>query len=153
MAEYIAYVPPSTAYETADSDFRLIPDEKSIFALVLPVVWLAWNRLWFYMIVYLALALASGMLAELTSNPFLGLLSILPGLYLFLEGNELLGRELQRKGWNQAGLVQAASKEEAELRFISQYHVSTQPTVYRGENRHATTVSPTPAPAIGIFPE
>ena len=47
------------------------------------------------------------------------ILSSLPGLYLFIEGNQLVQNKLERSGWKFSSVIDASDAEDAEIKFIS----------------------------------
>ncbi len=135
--------------------FRLLRDAKAPLALIFPPFWLAWHRLWLELLVYAVVAIGIAMLAAWKPLPPVFYLSAIPGLYLLLEGNELIRRKLERKGWRFAGVVDGANQEEAEIRFVVENENLLTPTM--PERHHQSTeFSQAPlmssAPA-GIFPE
>lgn len=154
MAIYTVHMPPNEDAEKA----RFVREGVNIFALVISFLWLLWHRLWIAMLAYVAFILAVG----LASRPFgaiaAGFLFLLPGIYLLVEGNELLRKRLARSGWRLAGVVQADSLADAELRFFGS-EMSTDATSGNGEKASAEAIAPlspkpvAPATGIGIFPE
>lgn len=101
------------------SSLRLIEDKKHIWALIFPIVWLLWNRLWFWLVAYI---LASIFIVLLTSAffPIIGsIMSIVSGFFLFLEGSSLIAAKLERQGWQFAGVADAPDVEIAEYKFLS----------------------------------
>lgn len=153
MAIYSAYLPPQGDTSDPLMNFRLVSDAKAPYALIFPPIWLAFNRLWLPLGVYSVIALAIAMIAiAFPVTPAL-YLSFLPGLYLLLEGNALIAARLERIGWRFAGVVDGATKEEAEIRFIMKSHEGVEPSV---QVKKPATPNPQmkllPAPA-GLFPE
>ncbi|MEM7291740.1 MAG: DUF2628 domain-containing protein [Pseudomonadota bacterium] len=118
MAMYSAYLPPDENRRGLSERFRLLRDAKAPLALIFPPLWLAWHGLWLELLAYAVAALAIGMLAFWQPSPAFLYLSGLPGLYLLLEGNELIRRKYERSGWNFAGVVEGQTQEEAEIRFL-----------------------------------
>jgi len=74
--------------------------------------------LWLPLMVYFCVIVAIMLLAFTSPGIAVSYLSILPGLYLLLEGYELVRKNLESKGWQFAGIVEGENKEEAEIRFI-----------------------------------
>ena len=155
MAIYSVYLPPENMSEPAADRFRLVSDSKSPMALIFPPFWLAWNRLWLELLAYAVVVLVIGLLAAWKPSTAVLYLSALPGLYLLLEGSALISGKLERAGWRFAGVVDADTREAAEIRFIVQ-----------NDNMFATPATPIlPAvsrqafasdharPASGLFPE
>lgn len=105
-----------TRENTADVEF--VSDRVSVFALVLPAIWLVWHRLWYALAVYGLIALTIAALGSTQWGAIAAAMSFLPGLYLFLEGSNLIGARLERQEFSLAGLVEADSRESAELQWV-----------------------------------
>ena len=118
MTTYTAYLPPKDASLYQDEEFRLVPDTKATLALFFPPFWLVWHKLWLPLMVYFCVIVAIMLLAFASPGIAVSYLSILPGLYLLLEGYELVRKNLENRGWQYAGIVEGENKEEAEIRFI-----------------------------------
>ena len=112
--------------------------------LALVCQWLAW-QLRVPAILPLLIAGIAWVLASWTGSAPMGLLGSLPGLYLFLEGRQLLRGRLERAGWRFAGVVEADSAHEADLRYFSS---RTEPAIARtaAAKVAAGEVSPAPVP-------
>lgn len=118
MTTYTAYLPPKDASLYQDEEFRLVPDTKATLALFFPPFWLVWHKLWLPLMVYFCVIVAIMLLAFASPGIAVSYLSILPGLYLLLEGYELVRKNLENRGWQYAGIVEGENKEEAGIRFI-----------------------------------
>lgn len=104
--------------DTADQT-EFISDKKPIFGLIFPALWLLWNRLWFAFLLYTIVAFFFAAMSGSQWAMFLGLISFLPGVYVFLEGKNWIGASLERKGLTLQGLVEAENFESAELKWFS----------------------------------
>jgi Protein of unknown function (DUF2628) len=154
MAIYTVYMPPDGDTDEA----RFIRDGANLAALVIPAIWLIWQRLWLWLLFYVVLALAIGLAWRLVGAG-IAFLAILPGVYLLLEGNELVRARLERFGWQLAAIVEAPNRADAELRFFDIPHQATK----EGDRAHGSVpLADVPAPAaprmppqqgIGLFPE
>lgn len=146
MTTYTVHLPPSGfSGETDDERIRFVPERPALLALIFPAIWLLWHRLWYAFAVYLLIAGIAWVLASWTGSAPMGLLGSLPGLYLFLEGRQLLRGRLERAGWRFAGVVEADSAHEADLRYFSG---RTEPAIARtaAAKVAAGDVSPAPVP-------
>lgn len=155
MAIYSAYIPPLTDAQNEPDNFRLVSDSKAPLALIFPPFWLAWHRLWLELMIYAVFAIAIALLAVWKPSPPILYLSALPGLFLLLEGNAMIARKLERRGWQFAGVVDGDSLDEAEIRFMIQNeYVTDEPTPKPAvlEQPETTQFRQTPA-AVGLFPE
>lgn len=118
MTSYTVYLPPEDVSENIEENFRLIPDTKATLALIFPPFWLAWHRLWLELLIYFCAIIAIILLAVFNPSVAVSYLSILPGFYLLLEGYQLVRNDLERNGWQYAGVVEGGNAEEAEIRFL-----------------------------------
>ena len=146
MAMYTAYLPPDGNLERA----RIVSDARPLLALVLPSIYLLWNRLWFAFAVYALSAVAIGLSAYFIGDTAALFLSVLPGLFLFVHGPELVAAGLESRGWREAGVLAADDASEAEFRFFA-IRFGPKPAAAR------PAPPPLPAPAnmasFGMFPE
>ena len=155
MATYSVYQPAGGVPD----DVRLFKDGPSLFALVLPPVFLVWNRLWLPLAVYLCVELLFLILARTSIGSISALLSLLPGLFLFVHGRELVRNRLERQGWREIAVVSGDTEADAEIRL---FHTGEAPAA-ASENSAVAAIGPKPAAAIlpsrpgprplGIFPE
>lgn len=155
MAIFSVYLPPEHAGKSDAENFRLLKDSKAPLALIFPPFWLAWHRLWVELIIYAAVAIAISLLAAWQPLPPVLYLSAIPGLYLLLEGNELVRRKLERDGWTFAGVVDAHNRDEAEIKFMVDNEAelsAPKPIGKRIVAKHRLPVLAATAPA-GLFPE
>lgn len=152
MTTYTVYLPPKDALENQAEDFRLVPDAKAPFAILFPPFWLAWHRLWLPLMAYAVVMVAIFLLAISFPSFALSYLSILPGLYLLLEGYELIRKKLINNGWQYAGIVEASNKEEAEIRFIvASPHLFTKPDF--SASGTSSPMRSQSQSALSLFPE
>lgn len=113
-----------TVYARPDDPEELVavPEGGSKWAFVFGTLWLLWNRLWWAALVFLlvgAILNAGGRLAlngaEAWYAGLAGLaLTLLPRLWLALEGHELRRRRLERRGWLLTDTVEATRRADAE---------------------------------------
>lgn len=97
---------------------EFVGDRMSVLAFVVPVIWLAWHRLWIEAFVALAAAIGLSALGTFTGfESTAPLLSLLVSVYVAIEGPQLRMAALARRGWRQAAIVEARNVAEAELRF------------------------------------
>jgi Protein of unknown function (DUF2628) len=150
MAIYTVHLPPDGDADKA----RFLREGGNILALIVPAIWLIWQRLWLWLLLYIALSIAIGLAGRLAGSGAL-FLGILPGLYLFLEGNELVRARLERVGWNLAGVVEASNRADAELRFFdAERNQENERRSNGGQAANVVSVPRTlPQQGIGLFPE
>lgn len=163
MTIYEAYLSPGTQQESAEGGLlhpdrldhvRLLPDKKSVFALVFPALWLVWNRLWFELIVYMIFVTAIAVLGTTSFAQLAGIISIVPGLYLLLEGNRLIAAKMERAGWQLADVIDAENLESAEMRFFSKRGASAnKPQISNKPLLPQPSKLPNDRPDFGLFSE
>ncbi len=133
-----------------------IPEKNAYWALAFPPFWLAYHRLWFAFTIYFGLIILS--IALLTTSWALVVLLLggLPGIYLFLEGNQLRRKKLEAKGLEFVAAVEAPTKQFAFERFLSGWEALLKdvselrkplPKPMAQHPRQLNTV-----PAFGMFP-
>lgn len=128
MAVYEVYIPPAdrAGGEPARSA-RYVADRASVLALIFPFVWLLWHRLWFWLAAYVLVAFFLSALGATSLAVVGAALTFLPGLYIYLEGPNMIAGKLELQGWRLAGLVEAANEDAAATRFLER--VETTPGI------------------------
>ena len=174
MAIYEAYLSPltndqgSAAQFESFQSFKLVEDKKHILALIFPIVWLFWNRLWFWLAAYILASIVFVLLSN-SYLPIIGsIMSLVTGLFLFLEGRTLIVTKLERQGWYFAGVVDAPDVEIGEYKYLESQEnsnlsidSSVEPIISVDEKSslsNQAAKSPTKykmgdRPSIGIFSE
>ncbi len=122
MASFVVMRPPG---DEGDDRAQFVRDGFSFVAFVVPFVWLAWHRLWLEAALAFAASILVSTLGQTTSwglalSPAVTLL----GLYVALDGAALRIAALRRRGWTEAGVVEAANRDEAEIRWFAEHAVS-----------------------------
>ena len=129
---------------------NIVPESNAYWALVFPPFWLAYHRLWFALLVYvLVMVLGLALLATplVLVAMFLG---GLPGIYLFLEGNQLRRKKLESKGLDFVAAVDAPDEAFAVERFLSGWKEPIEKAVKTSAPR---SLQATTAPSFGMFPQ
>lgn len=152
LTSYTVHVPPPKPGRDADTAVQFVPDSFSPVAFVAPWAWFLWNRMWLVFVLYLiGLAIVVAALAFSGFPPLLRTgITFALSLLVGLEATNLKRRTLRRRGFQEAGVVVAATREEAERRWFAE----------RNETRAPLPASFGAAPAaaamahpIGLFPE
>lgn len=155
MNTYSVYLPPNSNDEQEISDAKFLVDGNSLLAIFAPPIWLAWHRLWWGLAVYVAIIAALTMM-YFTPLREAGLyLSVIPGIFLMLEGNELVRQRHERRGWHYLGLVQGQNLEDAETRFFETQllaDTAADSPILQSPQPVKTFVKPTTTNSIGLFP-
>ena len=122
MITYNIYLPPDSALDGAGQGAKFLPDGKPWLAAFIPPAWLLWHRLWWGFFIYLAIVGALSLLIMTQWREAAIFLSVIPGLYLLLEGHELIRQKYETKGWKFAGVVHGTNIDEAEMRYFHLRH-------------------------------
>lgn len=154
MAIYTVHIPPQQTRERA----RFVREGANIFALLIPPLWLLWHRLWLPLAGYLLAVLLTSLFARYSGFVPGLLMSVLPGLYLFVEGNELIRHRLSRAGWEFAGVVSAENAADAEIRLFTEPDTDVDTLQQKLEQKPAGATKPFGRPlssgqSFGMFPE
>ena len=153
MATYTIHMPPDAREGERD---RFIRDGVALLALLIPAIWLLWHRLWFTFVAYMLIVASIASYGIIASDPSSTILSAIPGIFLFLEGNQLRRRKLEQAGWSEVGLVEADSLEDAELRWYGRDELANEPLktseiVSQQWTRTSSGTVQGAGPVIGIF--
>lgn len=161
MAIYSVYLPPEARNDASvpsmsDKDIDrvvFLPDGKALLALIAPAIWLIWQRLWMVLAFYVLAMSVLAALVEFGNPQLASFLSVLPGLFLFLEGREMVHRRYERQGWRFDGVIEAGDEKTAELRYFSEQDYAPTPIK---TDRPTVPVFTKPIKQVapfGLFPE
>ncbi len=126
MKTFCIYLPPDNMDNHSGAVF--LPDDKPYFALLAPPIWLAWHRLWWALLIYLVIISAILLLILTPYRDAAVFISLIPGIYIWLEGHKLIHQRYELQGWIFQGVVGANSLDDAELKYYS-YSQKNQSTV------------------------
>ena len=100
---------------------RAVPEGVAKWALIAPPFWLAYHRLWGTLAVY-TLVVAGFLTLAATPFATIGIvLAFMPGLYLWLEGNQLRRARLAMEGFDTVAVIEAPDEEFAVRRFVMEW--------------------------------
>lgn len=126
MAIYTVHAPPEGALDEATAGrIRFIRDGFSVWALVLPGVWLLWNRLWLAFLGWLAVMVGFELMGRAFGDTVVLIAATLFGVFLALEARDLQRWTLERRGWRLLGVVEGSDLEVAERRFFETWATPT----------------------------
>ena len=102
-------------------DAVFVKEGFSVAGFVLTFVWALWNRMWVVAAAILAVMAAVVLAGSLSAAKEAVVAAVNAGLALIFgfEAQALRGWSLRRSGHVQDGLVEAASLEEAELKYFA----------------------------------
>jgi hypothetical protein len=164
VAAYSVYEPPKEApdlFERADK-LAFVKEGFSWPALVVPLLWLIYHRMWIefilLLVVYVALQAAFG--TEPQGQAIATWASLAVGVLFAFEANDLRTLALERRGYRFAGVAIGRDRTEAERTFFSSWLPHQQTRAAKPEREPATGHESKPvAPVrgggeevIGLFP-
>jgi hypothetical protein len=157
MASYTIHLPPGVTRAEAASTgrLRLVRDGFSLFALILPLIWLLWNRLWLILLAWIAAVIGIEALARFAGEVPASIVAVLFALWFAVEARDLQRWTLARRGWQDAGVVVASHADEAERRVVEAWLTAPTATAPAAPPAHpiaSASRSAAPPSAIGLFP-
>jgi Protein of unknown function (DUF2628) len=150
MATWLAYQPPEDTADAAAQKTVFIKDGLSLGALAIPAIWLLFRRMWVVFLAWLAASIAIALLIP-SLGPVVALLSTVFTIGFALEANTLRGWTLERKGYRLVGIVDADTRDDAEVRHFARPVSLVAPPV-AVDRRPAVTTVTDPSAVIGLFP-
>lgn len=104
-----------------DQSIFFVREGFSWFALIVPLIWALWHRLWLIAGVFVAIALAFNLIVLLLSigEPYTSVLGGALLLWVGFEANDLRRWSLRRAGWRELGVVSGRDRNDAEWRFFA----------------------------------
>src|SRR5918993_1326058 len=127
MAIYTVYAPPDTPPETAAERMVFVKDGFSWPALLIPLIWLLYRRLWLGLLVYLAFIALVAVVDTGLGETAAQVVAVLGAILFALEANNLRRGKLARAGWREVGETEGRGLEEAELRFFHRRAARSEP--------------------------
>lgn len=121
MATYVVMEPPAVRGRDVAEEACFVRDGFTFFAFLVPFVWFLWHRMWVEAVAAIVLMLVLGFLTAF--EPFVDtgtLVSLAVSVLIGLEANALRVAALERRGWRQWGVVEAANRDEAEMRYVAE---------------------------------
>ncbi|PYE89078.1 DUF2628 domain-containing protein [Phyllobacterium leguminum] len=129
MASFVVMQPPPEAGANAAERTVFVRDGFSLLALIVPVLWLLFHRLWFEATLILAVSLALGMAGQYWNMPgTVTVLMVLVSILVALEGNNWRLAALRRRGYAEKGVIEADDRSEAEIRYFAGGDLSEEPS-------------------------
>jgi hypothetical protein len=155
MRYYTVHAPPEDA---EPERYAFVKDGFSWPALLVPVLWILWHRLWLVLVYYVVFVLVvawAGRLAGDTAAFVVGALGI---LLFALEANGFRRHSLESRGWTELGATSGQNLAEAETRFFAAG--PEQPdardrraAMLRAASEPHSEEHTTDEPILGLFPE
>ena len=155
MASYVVLTPPDGG--ELDERAVLIRDGFSLFALIVPVIWLLWNRLWFAaaMLLLLSVAIAIAISQIPSWSTVFTVSSVMISLFVALEGNNWRIAKKERQGWQLRTVIDAPSHATAEEIYVSAAAAPPEqqprPAPAFGKNAASAPAPAASGPALGLL--
>lgn len=127
MAMYAVYCPPDVAPTDAPDALRFVAERPSLWALLVPPLWLMAHRLWAGLIVWLAAAAALWAVTRGLDPAPAGIIRALGWLWFAAAARDIEQATLDRAGWTLVAIVSARSRAAAEIRYFTTAAVDMAP--------------------------
>ena len=164
MSVYTVHEPPLRAGAAASDveRFAFVRDGFSWWAFLFAPLWMLRYRMWLVLTGYVVVSVGLGMVVSLSgasalAGSFIGLLI---ALLVGIEAGTLRRFTLNRRGWNNLGVVSGDDLEDAERRFFDAWlrrtnSPSSGPPAPMPRSASAAPVrrGPLGPDVIGLFPE
>lgn len=156
MAVYSVYEPPKPPADLALRAERLafVKEGFSWPALLVPALWLIYQRMWIELIVFLAifavLPFAFGL--DRQNEELAGWISFALVMLFAFEANDLRNASLERRGYSLAGVAMGSGRIEAELDFFRHWLPEQQAKPGAAESVQAPVPAPAPEPRREVTP-
>jgi hypothetical protein len=141
MASFVVMEPPGSGGQKS-AEAKFVRDGFVFPALVIPVLWMLWHRMWLESgLVFLATAIFGALADRADMGTLAALLSLALAVFTGFEGAALRIASLRRKGWIETAVVEAQSAADAELRYL-----------YDAEELEPVAAEPAPRPSLPSAP-
>lgn len=142
MASFVVVERRPVAGSRVETEF--VRDDFSFAALVLPLVWLLWHRLWFAALMLLLVSVGIGIAGDLTPGAAMAFAGFCVNLFVALEGPAWRLARFRRLGFVEAGSVIARDLDEAEIRWFAGRGARIKPEPLGRHAVAAETAAPAP---------
>ncbi len=166
MTIYTVHLPTEPADDSMSRlmKLELVKDGFHWLALIFPLLWLLFNRIWWGLLAYIVLVIAVlfGGKALGLDDGTIGALELLMGVFLGLVASDLKSWQLARRGLPTVDVVSGTTKEEAERRFLDRWNAATGSTAAAPPRAPSPPARPLAGqivgstagqPVLGLFPE
>ena len=139
-------------------DFLFVKDGFCWPALVVPVLWILWHRMWLTLVYYVVFVLVVAWTGRLGGDNLATTLAILGGVLFALEANNVRRLSLESRGFSEVGAAVGRNYDEAETRFFAEWAGQPQAAPEREAIARAAYSPQARAhgadePILGLFPE
>ncbi|MBO1038244.1 DUF2628 domain-containing protein [Brucella pituitosa] len=149
MAQFVV-LEPAGAQSSEKAVF--VRDGFYTLALILPVVWLLLQRLWFEAVAVLGVTILLGVAGSaLGISSAVPLITLLFSLFVALEGVNWKIAKLKRQGFTEKAVIDAADLEEAEIRYFYGLEEVAQPRTIPADPSAPEWAQQAPRPTYSSF--
>ncbi len=126
MTLYSVYEPPGEALDPEEraETLAFVKEGFSWPALLVPGLWLLYQRMWLELVLFVALFAVLGWVFDPSgeqTQPLFGWLSVAIIVLFAFVANDLRGAALERQGYTQVGTAIGAGCDAAELAFLQSW--------------------------------
>jgi hypothetical protein len=120
---YSVYEPnkESPDIEARADNLAFVKEGFSWLALLVPVLWLIYYRMWIELVVFIAILVLVQLISgggQEAGAQLAGWVSIALSVLLGFEGNDLRSASLERRGYRLTGIAEGRGRTDAELSFF-----------------------------------
>ena len=138
--------------------YAFVKDGFSWPALLVPILWILWHRLWLTLVYYVVFVLVIAWTGRLLGEWAATALGAIGLIVLALEANNIRRLSLESRGWRDVGTSFGRNLEEAEARFFgtgAEGTVASRKEAVMARASYMPEHRPQIAdePIIGLFPE
>ncbi|MFO1150163.1 MAG: DUF2628 domain-containing protein [Alsobacter sp.] len=134
----------------------LVKDGVHWLALVFPILWLLFHRIWWGLLGYVAAVIVLALLGQAMGVPqaAIAVLDALIGLALAVFAHDLQSWQLGRRGYAPVDVVTGRDQDEAERRYFDRVFAGEASVAPIGPTARPPAPRPQPHPQVlGLFPE
>jgi hypothetical protein len=144
MTVYTVLEPPPSGDDLRDAErVAFVRDGFSWLALLFPLLWLLWHRMWLVLVLWIAVVVLAEWGATFLGGPVPLVAAAAIAVAMGFEANNLRRWTLERRGWRFAGVVAGADRSECERRFFAGYDLG-------GASARPAAAPPRPALAVPV---
>jgi hypothetical protein len=148
MASFIVLAPELDGQHDDDKTV-FVRDGFAVLAFILTVPWLLVQRLWFEAaVVFGSMVVISGVGTYTGHEDMAGFITALLSLLVGFEGNNWRIAALERRGFNQLGVVDARNTDDAETAWFLGENVVSSPEVSGSAHPTVPSLQVTRKPAL-----
>ncbi|SFO37379.1 Protein of unknown function [Cohaesibacter marisflavi] len=119
MASYTIYEKPGFSLDQTVESAVILKNHYSALAFFLPVLWMLFKRLWWVLLGYCLFMIPLWSLYDTLPLWSEMLISLIISVWISVEAPNLIGWQLERKGYQEVVTLYAEDQEHCEQRYIA----------------------------------